>query len=66
MWHPMDLETLKATKIGKTVNEFKKNAHPKAAQYAREVVNKWKKLMTPPAAAPAAPAHVADDGHISA
>ena len=37
--------TSQATKIGVTVNAYKKSSNSKVAQYAKQVVSKWKKLM---------------------
>jgi len=45
MAHPMDLETLKATKIGVSVNPYRKHEQKKVAHYAKEIVGRWKKLV---------------------
>lgn len=43
--HPMDLDTLKSTKIGKAVNRYRKHTNSVVASRILAVVKKWKKLM---------------------
>lgn len=45
MGHPMDLEMLKATKIGVVANPYRKHPNEKVARYAKELVGRWKKLV---------------------
>jgi len=45
MYHPMDIPTLKATKLGVAVNPYRKHPDDKVGRYAKEVVKRWKNLL---------------------